>query len=633
MIEGVENVRSGGSTALVLLEINVAYLKAHCIVVVVHGHLGVKTGLFSGTVVFGVEFNVGKRGSLEVGHQREGEGIIEVGLQATVAVIHVSLHRYGVGGVVLKVLVDGAELDVHVCGTNGATLAVRLADIVIGGGVYYLAGGVLGDLDHNLIGVPEQTRPDEAQRIDGVLLVGEGDVFSVCGDLSSRGILNIIVGTEVGYVVTGGSAYGSCGVSVGKSLVQKINRIVQLVLVGCEVVQVENGSDGPVAVECEVGNREINGALVLCIEGKVALHVHTVLERVVKILLVCIGELQRNLDLRGLSGIYRNGVAVSCAVLDGNDGDLCTLEHVCGFGHGGVTLVGEGLADTLGEHVSVQVVGESLAAEVLDGKHELVLTGLLGIVAKLDLGFLHFCTGDSIVSNYISVRSGGISEIGKSGALLSDGVGQTVFIDGDGCGGHHQSVDGNVDLLAGQLGETLHNVLTEKCGNAGDVGRRHRSTGDPVVGLTGYGGKNGAAVCGDLRLDSQVGCGTPRGEVGHEGTGCLRYADLDLSGGNLSQHLTVILGDRANGKQRVTYVHLDITRDVVVDDNACRALSLGNVDLFLEGGLAASDKSDLALDVYTGVVSGTSDAGDGNVFNLALGSRAAEQIGNEILFL
>ena len=140
-------------------------------------------------------------------------------------------------------------------------------------------------------------------------------------------------------------------------------------------------------------------------------------------------------------------------------------------------------------------------------------------------------------------------------------------------------------------------------------------------------------MCGDLGLDLKVGGGTPRGEVGHEGTGGLSAGDFELARADSREHFALVLADRADSELCITNSHLDVTRNVVVDDDAGGALRSRNLNLFLKGGRATAYKNDLARNINSRVVGRSSRAGNGYKFVFSLIDSFTEEVGNEFLFL
>ena len=107
---------------------------------------------------------------------------------------------------------------------------------------------------------------------------------------------------------------------------------------------------------------------------------------------------------------------------------------------------------------------------------------------------------------------------------------------------------------------------------------------------------------GDLRLYTKLRRGTPGREVGHEGTCGVILRDQYSAAAGLCKHLAVVLRDRAERNVGITGIHLYLTRNVVVYDDACRAHLLCNVSLFLKGSNATLDHDYLTLYVNAGVV-------------------------------
>ena len=634
-VDGSQVLVKGLDHVSVALQGHVTDLHAHGVVVIVDSHLGVETGLLGGLIVLGVELAVCDGGSLKVGDYGEGKGVVIVGIRAVPIVVHVGLDGDGVGGIVLQILLDGGELDVDVGGVNGGAVGVGLADVGIHGLVDHLARRIVGDGNDGLLHVTEKSRPHVLNGIDRAVLVGDGYVLAVGGDLLGGGILHEVVRAHVAHVIALHAADGTGGVGIGQGLIQQVDGVVQLVLVGLVEVQIHDGSLGPVAVEGQEGSVQIDGGSLLSGEGHKALHVHTVLEGIVQILLVGIAQGNGHGDLGYLAAGHGDGTAVLGTAADGGDRNGRAAQNVALLGDGGLTLLGLGVADTLGHDQSGHVVGQGGRAEVVDGELQGVHTGAGGIVAQLDLGLVHDLTRLAVVGLNEGLGGGGVVQIGQTRALLTGGVGEAVGVVHHVGGGHEELVDegGHGHGIVSLVGEVGLDVLAEQSGHTRHIGGCHGGTRNAVVGLTGHSRQDGAAVGGDLGLQLEIGGGAPGREVGHEGAGGLGALDGELTRTGGGQHLTVVLTDGGHGDGGVAHVHLDVTRHVVVDDDTGGTLLLSHVGLLLEGGGATGDQCDLARHVDTGVVGGATRAGDGDELDLHLVHAVGKNIVVEVLLL
>ena len=437
--------------------------------VVVNGNLCKQTGAVRAAVVLGVELTVGNCGRLKVCGEGELKGVLEVGINSAVAVVKISLELNGVGGVVLEVVLVGVEADLDVCGINRSAVAIGLTDIGVDLAEHYLAGRVVDDGDLDLRTVTKKSRPDVTELVHRALLVGDRDILAVCRDLGAGGILNEVEGTEVADVVALHATDGTAGVCVGKSLVENVDSVVELILVGLEVIEVEDGSNSPIAVECKIRNAEVNDALICRIENHEALYVHTVSKGLVEILLVCVAECDGNRHVSGRTCADGDVHTVLGCARDRGDLYLCAAEDVALLVNGGIAVAGLVVADALGHNVCGYVVGKRSRAEVLNRKGKGVNAALAGIVAELELGLVHFLA--VFICNDICVGVCDVIEVCEACALLSYCVGQTVSVINDVCGGHHKLVDecGNLNRVVRDLGEVLNHVLTDKSGNARDI--------------------------------------------------------------------------------------------------------------------------------------------------------------------
>ena len=612
---------------------HVAGLHTHGVVVVVQGYLGKQLILFLGLVVLVVVFHVADGGGLKVRSQRELDDVLLVGGQAAVAVVHVAHQPHGVLAVVGQIVLLSIEFDLDVGGADGAAVSIGLTHVVVHTLKHHLAGGIVGDGDIDLAGAAEQTAPHKPQGVDRALLVGQGDVIPAGGDDDVLGILHKVVGAQIADKVAGDAAHRTGGIGVRHQLILRVDAVVQLVGVGVVVIQVKHGGHGPVTVEGQIGHAQVDLGAAGGLQGDEALHVHTVFKGLVQILLILIAEGDPDGDLGVLAAGHGDLMAPGGAALHRHDLHLGTLQHVGFFGDGGLTGVGLGVADTLGDHVGAQVIGQGLIAEVADRKGHLVDAGLVRVVPQFQLGGVHLLAV-LVVGDDAGRGVDGGGQVGQAGALLAHRIGLAVGVDDDVGGGHHQPVDhgGHSAGVIGDLGEVLHHVLVQQHRHARQVGAGHGGAGQTVVAAAGDRGEDVAAVGGDLRLDAQAGGGTPGGEVGHKGAGGLVPGNEQGAAALGGQHLAVVLGDGAHRQGGVADVHLDITGDVVVDDDADGALGLGDQRLFLKGVGAAAHQGDLALYIQAGVVGGAAHAGHRDKLGLDRILLAQEGV-EEMLFL
>ena len=596
---------------------DIGQLCTHGIVVVIDGSLGVETVLFLCLVILGVELHATEGGCLKVDGQGEGEDVLLIGLQTTVIIVHITGQGDGVGGVVGEVILGGIEFDLDVGRIDGAAVTIRLTDVHILTLENHFAGGIVGNDGLNALGIPQQAGPDETQCVNGALLVGQGDMGGICGDIHILGILQEVVAAQVADIVTGQAADGTGSVGVSLGLVFLGNALVHFVRIGVEVGQVKHGSLGPVAVVCQVRHIQADVGTLLSLQGDVAFHVHAVFEGGIQVSLVLLTEGQGQLYICLAFAVHLQPGAVELAALHGGDLNGCTLQDIGLFCDGGLTGVGQGLADAFGHNISADIVGQALGAEVLHGEGHFIDTGLFLVITQLQLGLVHYLTV-STISGDVGRGLDGAHQVGKACTLLSDGIGLAVGTQSNVSGGHQQLVDHGIDchIVICNVGEILHHILPQQDDDAGQVGAGHGGAGEAVIAAAGDGGQNVAAVAGDLRLDIQAGGGTPGREVGNERTGGLALADLQLAVAGSNQHLAVVLGNGADCQFSVAHIHLDFTGHIIIDNDAGCALCLGDQSLLLEGVVTTANQNDLAGDIHAGVVSASADAGDDHVIHL-----------------
>ena len=616
-----EDLHGRSSIALIILTHgDIAQLGSHREVVVEDSNLSIQAVLLRSLIVLIVVLNIGDRGCLKVYHQGELEDITLIGLQAAVTVVHVTDKLDGVLGIVSQVVVHGIELNLDVCGIDRAAVTVGLTNIIVHSLEDYLAGGIIGNGNDDLRCVTQQAGPHKAQGVNGTLLVGQGNVISVGGDHDILGVLNEVVRTQVADVILRNTADRTGGVGVGHGLIFRIDAIIQLVGVGLIVVQVHQRSLGPVAVESQIRNAHINVGTGGGLQGNKAFHIHTVFEGLIHVSLIGIGQGDLNSNLSGAAAIDGDILAVEGTTLHGHDLNTAG-QSISFFGHGGLTGIGLILADTLGQNIAANVIGQRAAAEVVNGEGHLVNTGLIGIVTQLQLGLVH-SLAILIIGSQIGLGGQAVGQVSQTGALLTNGIRQAVGVQRNVRSGHHQLIDHLIDLhiVIGNVREILNHILTQQDNHTGQVRTCHGGTGQSVITATGNRRENIAAVSGDLRLDVQAGSGTPGREVGNKGAGSLIHANGQLAATGSSQHLAIILRDGADGQLGLTDVHLDVTGNIVVNDDTGSALTLSDHGLFLKGIGTTADKSDLALHIQSGIVSAAANTGDNNKFDFLGGS-------------
>ena len=336
----------------------IADLCGHGVMVVIDANLCVQPVFIHGLVILIVELHALNGGRLKVHSQGELKYIVQVCLHTAVGIVHDAFQADGVLGVIHQIVVHGIELNLDVGRINGAAVAVRFPDIGIHSLEDHFTGGIVSDVDPDLLGGTEHACPDETQGVDGALLIGKGDVILVGGNDHIRRILHEVVGSQVADIVLADAADGTGGVGVCHGLVLHRDGIVQLVGVGIVISQVEHGGLGPVTVEGQVRHIQVDLGTLGCSQGDVALHIHAVGEGGVHIGLVLIAQGDDHMDL----GAFACG-DIDLVALDGlavfiQDLDLGTGQGIGLFGNGGLTGIGLGLADTFGEDMSAHFISQ-----------------------------------------------------------------------------------------------------------------------------------------------------------------------------------------------------------------------------------------------------------------------------------
>ena len=94
--------------------------------------------------------------------------------------------------------------------------------------------------------------------MDRAFNVRDRDILAICRDELGCGILLKVISAEEGNVILIERSDGTGRVRIGKGLVGEVDRIVDLVGIGLEVVDIKEGSLRPVAVESEEGSGEVD---------------------------------------------------------------------------------------------------------------------------------------------------------------------------------------------------------------------------------------------------------------------------------------------------------------------------------------------------------------------------------------
>ena len=194
--------------------------------------------------------------------------------------------------------------------------------------------------------------------MNGTLNVRDRDVLAVSRDELGCGILLEVVSAEVGNVVLVERADGTGRVSIGESLVGDVDGVIDLVGVGLEVIDVKEGSNGPVAVECKIGNGEVDLGSCGRAESYEAFNVHTVLEAA-QVFLVRIGNSDGDGNVSGRACGNGKVVAVQSAARNACDLDGgAVIEEVALLVYGVFAVACLGIADTLGHNDCRYIIGK-----------------------------------------------------------------------------------------------------------------------------------------------------------------------------------------------------------------------------------------------------------------------------------
>ena len=501
---------------------DVADIHCHRVMVIVDREARIKARLFLGFIVFGEELTARDGGSLKVDVERELKVVIEVRLSAAVfAVIKVSFQTDEILRIILQPLLCRVKLNVDVRGIDRTAVAVGLADVVLYPSEHFFARSGIGDGDDHLICTAEHASPDETERVYRSFLVRDRDKVSVCRNDLGRRVLLEVVRAEVTDVVSLNAADRTGGVSIGKRLVEKFDRIVEFVGIGFKVINVKERSTRPIAVEGKIRNRKIDFIFGIRVKNDKSFHVHTVFKRSVKVFLVLCGKRDLHRHVKRCARRDRNGLARNAVCRHRR---RCARKKIGFFGHRGLTVVRFGLTDTLSHNEGGNIVGDRFRTEILYREAKFVNARLIGIVAEFDLRLIHKVARHSVTGEDIRIRFCRFRKTCKTCALFTDCIGKTVGVPDNIRRRHQKAVDDRRHLSVvirrsvGIFGETRHHVFAEKRNDTRHIRRCHRRTRNAIVILPRHCGKNVTAVRRDLGLDAKVGRRAPRGEVRHKRT-------------------------------------------------------------------------------------------------------------------
>ena len=191
-------------------------------------------------------------------------------------------------------MLDGAELNIDVSGLNGTALAMSFSYVFVLGLEDHLTRRIVDDGYVYLFGISEHTCPHVSERVYRLGLIRERNMISVRSDDGIVGVLVKVIRAEITEKIVFGSADGPCGEGVGEILIKHIDAVIELILIGFEVIEVEYRSYGPISEEREIGNREVDTRCI--IKSYKSLDVHSVFKGISEILLIRLGKGDGNLD-------------------------------------------------------------------------------------------------------------------------------------------------------------------------------------------------------------------------------------------------------------------------------------------------------------------------------------------------
>ena len=254
---------------------------------------------------------------------------------------------------------------------------------------------------------------------------------------------------------------------------------------------------GPVAIEAEIRQREIDPVRILGIKQDKAVQECAVCE-FGKLFFAFIRQLHVNCN--GSRAICRNGYG---RLAEGH-AEFAFRQHAGGFGNKTIVLHRLRLR---GQRNSGNVIGKLAAAHVVNrkGKGE----GSVFVILQFCLWTITALYGE------IGIRMDCVVDLCKAGALFSRRIINAVRIGDRGRRAHHQLVDKLLFLRCRKLRKFLVDVLLHYRSRTCHMRRRHRGAAHIAERTARQGGVNTAARSRNLRLQCQIRRNAEARKVGH----------------------------------------------------------------------------------------------------------------------
>ena len=569
------------------------------------------------------DLQVAGMGVLIIDGDGEGPAVLQV-LGAAVAIGQGSLDGHGSLGVVGQLgvvlggtvpCVDTGIIGIHTGGHDAVVVVAvdGLIDVVAGFFQIHLVGFLIGDGVLQRLGIAQQAGVDAGEAVHHVIAVvgGNGVVIGKIGHIG------VVVVAQIGVDLALGRG-GEGGVHVGLRLA--LGAVQRLPVIG----GIDDGSLGPVAVEGQIGDTQINGSLQLAavsghlLQGHEALHIGAVLE--VLQLLLGVGEGHGDSDLLLAACGDRHTVILAA----GGEGVAQRHSRLTAGEEGLVVAVGIGRGP-VGEDDGLDVVVQGVLTGVVDLEGHGVDALLCGIVAQFQLGPDHAVHGE------VALGLDGVIDVDETCALLAGRIGLAVGIVNDAGGAHQQGID-HVLALGGIGHATGLQGLLHDGHSACRMGGGHGRAVHALIGVAGYGGIDACAGRSDLRLQGQLRSSAPGGEVRHTIGGGSHQLVGGAHGQDLVllrlQILTGLLRDKRTGHLPVGDGHIQHTGYVVVHQHGDGAMCIGAALLLLIVHTAAAlHQRHLAGDVDALIVVLRAVSGHHGILQLALLGQFPEDLG------
>ena len=378
---------------------------------------------------------------------------------------------------------------------------------------------------------------------------------------------------------------------------------------------VEDRRIGPVAIEAQEGQAQINVILLGVFQVDITFHIDAVFKVGLHPGLVLGGQCDRGCHIGYTAGRNRNRIL---AEGDGAAERPLLLCHEVNAGDG---------LHILRQQAEVQGVALLRVREVVDLETKRIHA--IGVVAHGYLGLI-------AANGQVGLGRHGRQRIDQTGALLTGRSFQVCGAADNGFGStHQQRLSQRTDGAIGHIGIDFIQVLHYQRRNTGNLGGSHGSTIHNIIPSLINRGVHAAANAGDVRCQCQVGRHAPGGERAHLTSADRRYNALLCGNSQLfvfrsSHRLAGRLTDgdgrniagnalRQGSRRTVGHIHGKELAGVgvVINDQANGPGSLGVCQLQGEVDGTTLNHGDLTGHIQALKVRGLAQAGNHHILQLS----------------